>query len=531
MTGILVALTLAGCNEYTYTEQTQTDYFEQNARNTVDIVLVVDNSCSMVEEQEKLAQNFQSFIQHFETSESDYKIAVITTDTLDDKFMGRFVGGDDEILLVDANGKEVDGVAWDRDWGLAEGASWSLDPSVTSASLNDSSANWCLGTEAYGDGDLGSPGSPNPSCGASGPGTKTDTDTDTDTDTGTGDTGASGLPVPSTGDVLITEWMADPLAVDDVSGEWVELTSQVEHDLDLSNHYLVDEGRNAWAFPDGTQLAAGGIMVVARDTDSGSNGGVAADLGTGTAMTLNNQVFVILSDTPGADEIFGEMVAVGTSGSGIEMGLEAAYMAFTEPNLSGTSAGFLREDANLSFIFVSDEDDSSPNNVDHYLRFMSELKGEEAYRDHSLMNISSVVGDTPPEFEGDPSCATESGLGWYGQRYVDLSTRTEGLLESICDEDFSPLVSRLGLTLSGLLVEFELSEPCRDDTLEVSLYETADDASFVKTLERDVDYEYVLERNSIRFEEGQVPPASWFIKVEYTPLAAGASIEQTETSP
>jgi hypothetical protein len=547
----LALLGLIGCSEYSYTSQTQTDYFEQNARNTVDIVLVVDNSCSMVEEQEKLAANFQSFIQHFQTSESDYQIAVVTTDTLDDAFMGRFVGGDDELVLIDSEGKELDRLVWDRDWGLAEGASWSLDPSVESPSLNDISTNWCLGTTSYGEGDLGTPGAANPSCGARGP-TTTSPDTGDTLDTGDGepvDTGGSdpgdtggdepgdtggeepgAVPAPGAGEIMFTEFMADPAAVQDALGEWVELTSLTDHDVDLSGHYIVDYGRNAYAFPDGTILAAGGILVVARELDPGANGGVPADLATGAAMNLQNQIFVITPETDGSDEIFGEMVAVGVTGSGIEMGLEAVYMAFTEPNLSGTNAGFIREDANLSFIYVSDEDDSSPNDVDSYLRFMTDLKGEAAYRDHSLMSISSVVGDKPPEFDGDPACATDSGLGWYGRRYVDLTIRTDGLLESICDDDFSPLVSRLGLTLSGLLVEFELSETLQIDTLEVSLYETADEASFVKALERDVDYEYVLERNAIRFEQGQVPPASWFIKAEYTPLAVGASIQGTETN-
>ncbi len=329
--------------------------------------------------------------------------------------------------------------------------------------------------------------------------------------------------------MIFTEFLADPAASDDDLGEWVELTSLADHDLDLSGCVVGDYGRNGWVFPDGTTLPAGGTVVLARSTDTAANGGVNADFATTFGMTLNNQVFVIDTETEGAEEIFGEMVAVGTTGSGLEMGLEAAYLAFTEPALSEHAEDFIREGANLSFIFVSDEDDSSPNPVDHYLRFMTELKGEAAYRDHSLMSISSVVGDKPPEFDGDPACASEHGLGWYGKRYVDLTTRTEGLLESICDDDFSPLVSRLGLTLSGLLVEFELSESCNDSTLEVSLYETADDASFVRTLERDVDFEYVLERNTIRFEEDQVPPASWYIKVEYTPLAAGAVIEEEET--
>ena len=35
--------------------------------------------------------------------------------------------------------------------------------SVTAAD-NDNGLNWCSATTSYGDGDLGTPGSPNPSC-------------------------------------------------------------------------------------------------------------------------------------------------------------------------------------------------------------------------------------------------------------------------------------------------------------------------------------------------------------------------------
>ena len=40
-------------------------------------------------------------------------------------------------------------------------------------------------------------------------------------------------------------------------------------------------------------------------------------------------------------KIFEEMVVVGTSGSGIEMGLEAAYRALSEPLISNENSGFL----------------------------------------------------------------------------------------------------------------------------------------------------------------------------------------------
>ena len=39
-----------------------------------------------------------------------------------------------------------------------------LDPDHLDADSNDDGAYWCAATTAYGDGDLGSPGEPNPDC-------------------------------------------------------------------------------------------------------------------------------------------------------------------------------------------------------------------------------------------------------------------------------------------------------------------------------------------------------------------------------
>ena len=56
------------------------DTFEQPAKPMTDIVFIVDNSCSMTEEQANLANNFEYFIYKLQTSNADYQIGVITTD-------------------------------------------------------------------------------------------------------------------------------------------------------------------------------------------------------------------------------------------------------------------------------------------------------------------------------------------------------------------------------------------------------------------------------------------------------------------
>ena len=102
--GLIMALALGACTENNFYTQKHTDVFQQARRNTVDVLLVVDNSCSMVEEQNKLASNFQAFIQFFQGVDVDYQIGVITTDNEAEEFSGRLVGGDGKQHRQGVNG-------------------------------------------------------------------------------------------------------------------------------------------------------------------------------------------------------------------------------------------------------------------------------------------------------------------------------------------------------------------------------------------------------------------------------------------
>ena len=152
------------CSEYNYTSQNQKDVFQQVRRNTVDILLVVDDSCSMAEEQEKLSNNFQAFISAFDGVDVDWQIAVTTTDTYRTDTPGAFKGGDDELVLVNAEGRTVDAVRWTRDWDFEEGVAMQLALDKFSTTSNTSILNWCAARTEYTTDNMGSPGGENHLC-------------------------------------------------------------------------------------------------------------------------------------------------------------------------------------------------------------------------------------------------------------------------------------------------------------------------------------------------------------------------------
>jgi hypothetical protein len=521
------------CSEYSYTSKIQKDVFQQARRNTVDILLVVDDSCSMAEEQEKLSSNFESFISAFDGVDVDWQIAVTTTDTYRTAVPGQFKGGDDEVILVDSEGRSIDAVRWNRDWDFEEGAAMQLAVDKYSTTSNTSILNWCAARTEYTTDNLGTPGEANHLCANNQPPPPSE---DTGDTVGTGDTGESGDTdtgnepssepsgiSPSVGDIIFTEMMIDPKGIPDADGEWIELTNLTNDTLDLSGFAIRDDGRNFFSFPEAVTLEPEGTLLVGRSDEISSNGGVSIDV-VSENLSMANKVYVLKANQDDVQANFEEMVVVGTSGSGIEMGMEAAKQALSEPLLSNANQGFLREDANLSLIFISDEDDFSPQSAHSYLRFFTDLKGEEAYRNHSMLNVSAVVGKEIPPYDGEPSCVSENGVGFYGPKYIEMVNRTEGKIESICAEDFSPIASELGLVASGLQLEFALSDLPDLETLVVKLYSENNDDAFIGELQRGTDFIYVIESNAILFTPESLPDSETFILAEYRVLPRGAII-------
>ena len=90
---LLAASTTNGaCNDNTFIvpDFTVVDAFLQDPAEKVDILLVVDNSCSMMAEQEKLSDEFEAFTEFFYVANTDYHIGVTTTDM--EIEAGRLVG-------------------------------------------------------------------------------------------------------------------------------------------------------------------------------------------------------------------------------------------------------------------------------------------------------------------------------------------------------------------------------------------------------------------------------------------------------
>ncbi len=534
---VTLAVGLGACTEYGYTEIKQQDFFRQDRRNAVDLLVVVDNSCSMVEEQQNLARNFLALISTFEEADVDWQIAATTTDVEIAKFRGRLIRGEDEVILRGPTG-EIDRVEYSSGWGMEVDVAHMFpgdDLSRLRFSWNDNPDNWCPATTELGETGLrGTPGARNPGCAGEAPWTPPTGEVD------------EGPRAPRSGDLVITELLTQAAREDGdalLNCEWVEITSQSKDTLDLTQLSILDGGRNhigpsgPVSFPDGSTVAPYGVFVVGR-TDHAACGLPSDAYTFASGFSLMDDEVVVTRDTPFAAEQFSEMVALGTTGSGIEMGLEAARLSFLGHPLTPPveeagarptdvayytefNGAWLRDEAALSLLFVSDEDDLSPYAVDAYIRWFEALKGDPGHRDPSLVTLSAVVGKDRPPNPSLPACESPSGVAGYALRYLVAASRTGGLTESICDEDFAPVVERLGLTLSGLNLRFVLSRWPNVDTLTVKLYADESTESFVRDLIPGEDFTYEAPCKRLIFTEDQVPPSEHYVVATYSALPPG----------
>ena len=83
MRRLLLVLAVAGCkSDYGISRLERSDTFTQQPATELDVLLVVDNSCSMQPYQQELAANFDAFLTFFTEGDVDYHIGILTTTVL-----------------------------------------------------------------------------------------------------------------------------------------------------------------------------------------------------------------------------------------------------------------------------------------------------------------------------------------------------------------------------------------------------------------------------------------------------------------
>ncbi len=206
------------------------------------------------------------------------------------------------------------------------------------------------------------------------------------------------------------------------------------------------------------------------------------------------------------------------SGSGTEKGLAAGHAALSPPMMTETEQNpgpndiFIRDDAKLTIIFVSDEEDQSIPDTDFYVDFFKSKKG---YQNVNLLEIYAIVGDPAPENGCGDANSSTGASATAGNRYVEVADRcnphSNEHFVSICDRDWGPVFSTIAENVFELRYQFPLSRWPEPDTVKVSV-------GHPPTVEVERIYEgweYDDLDNSIIFDADHVPQPGDTILVDY----------------
>jgi hypothetical protein len=246
----------------------------------------------------------------------------------------------------------------------------------------------------------------------------------------------------------------------------------------------------------GLDASPGGWTECPGGVQGGENGRLFPVVG-GTAR-------IITPSTPNAAQVFANNVQVGWCHWN-EQGLEAAYRALSTPLVNNVddprtaetndgNAGFLRADAKLAVIVVSDEEDFSTQSVGFYETFFRALKNN----DPSLFAFSAIVGPTDLA-----TCPTASSSG---NRYIQLAQSTGGVVESICTSNWAASLQNVSVNAFGPTRRFALSQTPASAT-EIKVY--------VNGQLMTSGWTYDPLTNSVTFDWASTPPAGALVEVNY----------------
>jgi hypothetical protein len=229
-----------------------------------------------------------------------------------------------DVVRISAAGTVLDEVSYTVAYPNLEGASMALSLATPNAAANDSVANWCTSAKRFGNGDLGSPGSPNVGC------LKT----------------SAAL---QAGDLVVTEIMANPKAVSDQLGEWFEIYNTSSDAFDLEGLKISDEGIDAVELVSSLIIPSGDRLVFGASASRADNGDVPVNqayayaslalANTDDELILSTDIVIDAVTFNGASVAAGSSLSLSPSSTSATANNQAANWCAASSVLGSTDLG------------------------------------------------------------------------------------------------------------------------------------------------------------------------------------------------
>ena len=212
---------------------------------------------------------------------------------------------------------------------------------------------------------------------------------------------------------------------------------------------------------------------------------------------------ILNSATPNLSAVLADRLRVGEFGSPTERGMEAVRAALTGSLADNENKGFLRPNALLVLIFLSDENDKSE--VFDDIKFLDTLRPPLPLGDRSWMaQFMGVV-------ENDAACTTQGQFADIGHRYIAMTKASAGVAESICDANYARALTNVKARLLSVLTEFPLKDKPSLTSIKVRV-----DGLLVPQSDQN-GWTYYEPKNSIRFHGTAIPKPGAIVKIDYNP--------------
>ncbi len=140
------------------------------------------------------------------------------------------------------------------------------------------------------------------------------------------------------GDLVITEIMQNPAAVDDNIGEWFELFNATDEYVNLNGLTFQDDGTDTFTVAADVIAAPGSYLVLGISDVPADNGGVPVDFAYADAMILANgsdEVEILAADNTSIDRVAYDDGATFPDPTGAAMALDPAVLPDGDNNDGG----------------------------------------------------------------------------------------------------------------------------------------------------------------------------------------------------
>jgi hypothetical protein len=214
------------------------------------------------------------------------------------------------------------------------------------------------------------------------------------------------------------------------------------------------------------------------------------------------------ADEATRQEAFECLFDVGVNGSGVEAGIAAAKNALVlataadQDPIRNRNAGFVRDNAKLVIVTMSDENDQSPEAQTLLRDYFYSIKPNR----RDLVAFHAIAG---PILEG---CETGPFAAQPGYNYEWMTEQMGGIYYNICLPDWQPLLQSLGIDTFRPLDEFTLSQSADPGTLVV----TVDGVAVLPNAT--AGFSFNASQNTVKFNGASVPAPGAEIIINYEGL-------------